>query len=195
MVILGLTGSICMGKSTAANMFKQLDIPVFDADEVVHNLLSMKKIIQIVGEAFPKSFIDGVIDRKILGKQVFDNKQALEKLENILHPIVFEEKNKFIKLHEKNKADIVVLDIPLLFETEWDKFCDFVIVVDAPDLVQKTRALSRSGMTAEKFEKIKKQQMPNDIKRSKADFVVSTDLKEHETLQQLVKIIKEIREK
>ncbi len=193
MVILGLTGSICMGKSTVANMFKQLDIPVFDADKVVHNLLSMKKIIQIVGEAFPELLINGFIDRKILGKQVFDDEQALKKLENILHPIVFEEKNKFIKLNEKNKETIVVLDIPLLFETGWNNFCDFVIVVDAPDSVQKTRALSRSGMTVQKFEKIKKQQMSNDIKRMKADFVVSTDLKEHETLQQLVKIIKEIR--
>jgi dephospho-CoA kinase len=176
MIIVGLTGSIGMGKSATADMFREFGVPVFDADAVVHDLQSKDgKAIPTIHEAFPGVVHNGVLDRALLGKEVFADKSALKKLEAIMHPMVQDERVKFFENAARESHTIVVLDIPLLFETGGDSACDKTIVVSAPYDIQKKRVLERSNMTLQKFEDILSKQTPDTTKREKADFIVETD--------------------
>jgi dephospho-CoA kinase len=186
MVILGLTGSIGMGKSTAAADFRRFRVAVHDADETVHALMAPG------GAAFDQicQFFPGVrtkigIDRKRLGDLVFADMAALKKLENILHPLIRKQKTEFLKRSSLRKQKLVVLDVPLLFETGGDAKCDAVVVVTAPAFVQRARVMARPGMTAEKFESILAKQVPDVTKRRFADFVVQTGLGRLESLRKI----------
>lgn len=176
MIIVGLTGSIGMGKSETARMFKERGIPVFDADAVVHTLQAKGgRAIPAIADAFSGVVNDGVLDRQKLGALVFADSTAKKKLEDIIHPMVAEERVRFFKRAEAEDAPFVVLDVPLLFETGGNKKCDKVVVVSAPADVQRTRVLARPGMTLEKFDHIIGQQTPDTEKRAAADYIIETD--------------------
>jgi len=175
--ILGLTGSIGMGKSTAAAMFRHDGIAVHDADAVVHDLLGRGgAAVPAVAQAFPEAVRDGAVDRKALGALVFGKPEALRRLEAILHPLVRRRMRRFLQQAGRRGDRLVVLDIPLLFETGGERFCDAVAVVSAPQLLQRQRVLARPGMTEKKFAAILAAQMPDREKRRRADQVVPTGL-------------------
>jgi dephospho-CoA kinase len=174
MKVLALTGSIGMGKSTTAQMFRDLAVPVHDADAAVHALYS-GRAAPLVEALFPGTTRDGVVDRALLSAQVIGNEAAMRKLEAVIHPMVREEEAQFLKASSANGAPFVILDIPLLFEKGGEKRVDGVIVVTASAEEQRRRVLSRPGMTVEKFEAILARQTPDAQKRAMADFIVSTD--------------------
>lgn len=177
MRILGLTGSIGMGKSTAAAMFRHDGIAVHDADAAVHDLLRRGgAAVPAVAQAFPEAVRDGAVDRKALGALVFGRPEALRRLEAILHPLVRRRMRRFLQQAGRRGDRLVVLDIPLLFETGGERFCDAVAVVSAPRLLQRQRVLARPGMTRETFAAILAAQMPDREKRRRADQVVPTGL-------------------
>jgi dephospho-CoA kinase len=177
MVILGLTGSIGMGKSTAAKMLRQMGVPVYDADAAVHRLQAPGGIaLPPIEAAFPGVVKAGVLDRQALGARVFGNREALRKLEAIVHPLVAREQRRFIRRAALRGAPLVVLDIPLLFEGLGERRVDGVLVVSAPAFLQRQRVMARPGMTAEKFAGILKQQVPDSRKRRKATIVIPTGL-------------------
>jgi dephospho-CoA kinase len=171
--ILGLTGSIGMGKSTTADIFRRLGHPVHDADAEVHALYS-GAAAPLIEEAFPETTKDGVVDRAALGKAVVGNAEAMARLEAIVHPLVRESRDAFIAKAEKERAPVAALDIPLLLETGGEAGCDAVLVVSAPAEVQRERVMARSGMTQERFEALRDRQMPDAEKRARAHFVVDT---------------------
>lgn len=173
MVILGLTGSVGMGKSATAKMFAEEGVPVHDADAVVHALYEGAAVAPIEA-AFPGTTRDGKVDREELGRRVLGDPEALRRLEAIVHPLVAEARERFLAEAERNGAAVVLLDIPLLYETGGDARCDAVVVVSAPPEVQRRRVLARPGMTEEKFQAILAKQMPDAEKRRRADFVVDT---------------------
>lgn len=176
MKIVGLTGSIGMGKSETARMFRECGVMVFDADAVVHGLQAKGgRAIPAIEEAFPGVIQLGVLDRQKLGAVVFSDPDAKKTLEAIMHPMVAEERIKFFAEAEEAGADFVVLDVPLLFETGGNAACDIVIVVSSPAAVQRERVLARPGMTKEKFEQILKKQTPDADKRAGADYIIETD--------------------
>lgn len=174
MIVLGLTGSIGMGKSTAAKMFAEAGVPVHDSDEAVHRLYA-GAAVPLVEAAFPGTVHDGAVDRALLGKRVFGDPAALKKLEEIVHPLVRADADAFVARHHAAGAPLVVLDVPLLFETGGRDRVDKVVVVSAPPEVQQSRVLSRPGMTQEKFEAILARQVPDAEKRRLADYVIGTD--------------------
>lgn len=173
MLVLGLTGSIGMGKTTAARFFADEGVPVLDADAVVHRLYDGEAVAAIE-KAFPGTSRDGRIDREELSRRVVGNPEALKQLEAIVHPLVRAAQARFLADAERSGAPVAVLDVPLLFETGGDRRVDAVVVVSAPADVQRARTLDRAGMTAEKFEALLQKQMPDDEKRRRADFVVDT---------------------
>lgn len=173
MIILGLTGSIGMGKSTTARMFAEAGIPVHDSDEAVHRLYS-GIAAPLVEAAFPGTVINGVVDRAELGRRVIGDREAIARLEKIIHPLVRADADEFLEHHRAAGAPIAVLDIPLLFETNGRGRVDKVVVVTAPADVQRERVLARPGMTVEKFEAILAKQVPDAEKRRQADFVIDT---------------------
>ncbi|PCI03159.1 MAG: dephospho-CoA kinase [Hyphomicrobiales bacterium] len=175
MIILGLTGSIGMGKSTTAEMFRQAGIKVYDADATVHTLYS-GAATRLVEAAFPGTSDGTMVDRKKLGDRVLGDKDALKRLEAIIHPLVHAEQQKFLDAARKAGAKLVVLDIPLLFEGGRENTVDAVIVVTASENTQRERVLARPGMTKERFESILEKQIPDAIKRQKADFLIDTDM-------------------
>lgn len=191
MVILGLTGSIGMGKSTVAGMLEALGVPVYDSDAAVHRLTGPGgRAVARVGAAFPGTVKDGAVDRAALGKQVFDNPEALTRLEAILHPMVAAERNGFLKICAARRLRMVALDVPLLFETGGDRRCDATIVVSAAGFVQAGRVLRRPGMTTERLADIRARQMPEAEKRQRADFVLSTGAGHRLTMQRVVGIVR-----
>jgi dephospho-CoA kinase len=171
--VLCLTGSLGMGKSTAAKFFAEAGVPVHDSDAVVHKLYEGEAIAAI-GQAFPGSIVAGKVDRAKLGAMVLDDDAALVRLEAIVHPLVAASTERFLAEAEASGAAIVVLDVPLLFETGMARRCDAVIVVSAPPEVQRRRAFERPGMTEDKFAALLAKQMPDAEKRRRADFVVDT---------------------
>jgi dephospho-CoA kinase len=173
MIVIGLTGSIGMGKSTTAKMFAEEGVPVHDSDEAVHRLYS-GAAVPLVEAAFPGVTVDGRIDRTLLGQRVIGNAEAIRKLEQIVHPLVRADADAFLARNRAAGAKLAVLDIPLLFETGGRDRVDKVVVVSAPAAVQRERVLARPGMTAEKFEAILARQVPDAEKRRLADFVVDT---------------------
>jgi len=173
MIVIGLTGSIGMGKSTVAAMFQRLGVPVFDADAAVRALqVPGGRALPAIETAFPGVTGPGGLDRVRLGAQVFGDKAALKRLEAILHPRVAEAQSAFLGRHRLKRA--VVLDVPLLFEKGGWRRCDVTVVVSAPLRVQRARVLSRRGMTREKFVAILKTQLPDAQKRDRADLVIET---------------------
>lgn len=195
MKILGLTGSIGMGKSTAARMLRRLGVPVHDADATVHALLAKGgRAVAAVEAAFPGVVRDGAVDRGELGRRVFGDAAALKRLETILHPLVRQAEKQFLARHRQRRTPLVVLDIPLLFETGGEKRCDKVAVVSAPALVQEQRVMKRPGMTRERLAAILKKQMPDVEKRRRADFVVPTGLGMLPALRRLAAIVTLMRD-
>jgi dephospho-CoA kinase len=178
MIKLGLTGSIGMGKSATAKMFAARGVPVYDADAAVHAAYAPGGEATAPLEwAFPGAMgADGGIDRAVLRERVLKNPEAMKKLESIIHPIVGAAQRAFLEKAEADGADIVVLDIPLLFETGGDKRVDVIAVVTAPAEVQHERVMARQGMTADEFEKILTRQTPDSVKRERADFIINTGL-------------------
>jgi dephospho-CoA kinase len=196
MMILGLTGSIGMGKSTAAKMLRQMGVPVYDADAAVHRLQAPGGIaLPPIEAAFPGVVKNGVLDRLALGARVFGNKEALRRLEAIVHPLVAREQRRFIRRAALKRAPLVVLDIPLLFEGLGERRVDGVLVVSAPALLQRQRVMARPGMTAEKFAGILKQQVPDSQKRRKATVVIPTGLGLAPTRAALTKAVRELTRK
>lgn len=177
MIILGLTGGIGMGKSTATTTFRRLGIRVFDADAAVHRLQGRGgRAVRPVGAAFPGSVADGRVDREALRKAVLGNPDAMKRLEAIMWPLVRSEERRFLARARRDRQRIVVLDIPLLFETGGQGRVNRVIVVSAPAAVQRLRVLRRRGMTEERFDAIRSRQMPDADKRRRADHVIHTGL-------------------
>ena len=173
MIVLGLTGSIGMGKSTTAKMFVEEGVPVHDSDDAVHRLYA-GEAAPLIEAAFPGTVRDGVVDREILGRHVIGNATAMKRLEEIIHPLVRADANAFLDRARESGLPVAVLDIPLLFETGGRGRVDKVVVVTAPADVQRARVLARPGMTVEKFEAILARQVPDAEKRRLADFVVDT---------------------
>lgn len=171
--LLGLTGSIGMGKSATATMFRDLGVPVHDADSAVHALYR-GRAAPLVEEAFPGTVVDGIVDRAKLSERVIGRPHALRRLEAIVHPLVREEELAFLQGAVRDRRPLVVLDVPLLLETGGDMRCDAVLVVTADPAVQEARVLARPGMTVEKFAAIRAKQMPDAEKRRRAHFTVDT---------------------
>lgn len=193
-MVLGLTGSIGMGKTTAAGMLRGMGLAVHDADYAVHRLLGPGgAAVPAIARLFPDVVVDGAVDRKKLGQRVFADPQALRRLEAILHPMVRSSARTFIRRRRYRGDRLVVLDIPLLFETGGGGLCDVVAVVSAPRFVQEQRVLSRSGMTRERLAQIRAQQLPDSEKRRRADFVVPTGQGRRRTLRELQRIVKILR--
>ena len=176
MILLGLTGSIGMGKSATAQLFAERGVPVYDADASVHEAYGRGgEAVAPLEWAFPGVVTkDGEVDRKALRKKVINDPAAMAKLEGIIHPIIAEVRNRFLERARADQADIVVLDIPLLFETGGDERVDAIAVVTAPEALQRARVLARAGMTEAEFEAILARQMPDSEKRHRADFTINT---------------------
>ena len=191
MIILGLTGSIGMGKSTTAEMFREAGIPVHDADAAVHELYS-GAAAPLIETAFPGTVINGVVDRRKLGEQVIGKPEEMKRLEAIVHPLVAEIRNRFLEQAAASGAKLAVLDIPLLYETGGEKLCDHVVVVTAPQEIQRVRVLARSEMTEEKFQAILAKQVPDAEKRKRADFIIDTSLGFEAARQQVEAIISKL---
>jgi dephospho-CoA kinase len=195
MIVLGLTGSVGMGKSTAAAMLRRLGVPVHDADATVHRLMAHGgAAVAAVAKAFPDMRRkDGGIDRVALGRRVFADAKALQRLERILHPLVRQSQQSFLAAARARREPLVVLDVPLLFESggkaRWDK----VLVVSAPAAVQRARVMARPGMTEARFRAILAKQMPDAEKRRRADYVVQSGLGRALTYRTLRRILRELR--
>jgi len=186
--IIGLTGSIGMGKSTVAAMFAEADVPVFDADAEVHRLQSEDQtLIAAVEAAFPGTTNDQRVDRVALSKQVLGNPDALRQLEAIIHPAVAWSRRAFLTDHQN--ADVILFDIPLLFEKGGAASVDSVVTVSAPADVQRQRVLARPGMTAEKFEHILSLQLPDAEKRARSDYIIDTNQPLEKTRHDVLSLI------
>ncbi len=173
MFILGLTGSIGMGKSTTAKMFADDGVPVYDADAAVHRLYE-GEATPVIEAAFPGTTAGGKVDRDKLAKAVLGDPAKIKKLEGIVHPLVHQARERFISAAEEAGAEVAVLDIPLLYETAGDQRCDAVVVVSAPIEMQRNRAFERPGMSDDKLAAILANQVPDADKRARADFIVDT---------------------
>jgi dephospho-CoA kinase len=173
MLILGLTGSIGMGKSTTAKLFAEAGVPVYDADAAVHKIYE-GEAAPAIEAAFPGSTVDGKVDRVRLSAQVLHNPVAIKQLEQIVHPMLGASRQKFLDDAERSGAPVAVVDVPLLFETGGEKRVDAVVVVTTTPEAQRERILARDNMTSEKLDAILARQLPDAEKRKRADFVVDT---------------------
>ncbi|MFY9696598.1 MAG: dephospho-CoA kinase [Xanthobacteraceae bacterium] len=189
--VLCLTGSLGMGKSTAAKFFAEAGVPVHDSDAVVHALYE-GDAVPLIEAAFPGSTNNGKVDRTRLAAIVLNNSTALARLEAIVHPLVFASREKFLAEARTRGIPVVVLDVPLLFETGADSRCDAVVVVSAPAEVQRRRAFERPGMTEDKFAAILRQQMPDAEKRRRADFILDSSQDFEHTRTQIADILRRV---
>jgi dephospho-CoA kinase len=194
MIVLGLTGSAAMGKSATAKMFADEGVPVFDADAAVHAIYQ-GGAVPLVEAAFPGVTRGGRIDREMLATKVLNDPAELRRLEALVHPLVRAEQDKFRARAKESGAPIVVLDIPLLLETGGDERVDAVVVVTAPEHVQRARLRDRPGMTAEKIAGILARQMPDSEKRKRADFIIDTSRGFEAARADVRKILQDIRER
>lgn len=195
MIIVGLTGSIGMGKSTVAKMFAEEGAPGFDSDAAVHALYAPGgAAVAPVEAAFPGVIKDGAIDREALSKRVVGNEAAIKQLEAIVHPLVRAAQMQFLQDNRDAGTEVVILDIPLLFEGNGAKFVNKTVVVSAPGEIQRARVLARPGMTPEKFEAILARQMPDAEKRARADFVIDTGADFEITRSQVRGVLDALRE-
>lgn len=189
---LGLTGSIGMGKSTTAKLFAKQGCAVWDADAAVHRLyVKGGTAVAPMQAAFPSAIVDGAVSRDVLKKLIGENSQVLKQIEQIVHPLLAKDRSDFV---DSVTSDILVFDIPLLFETGGNTRMDAVVCVSIPAEIQKIRVMERGTMTEAQFEHIRSKQMPNDQKCALSDFVVETDTVEHASLQ-VTAIISAIRER
>jgi dephospho-CoA kinase len=194
MRVIGLTGGIGMGKSTAAAAFRRAHIPVFDADLAVHRMQARGgRAVKLIEAAFPGATKDGAVDRNALRQAVFGNREALTRLEHILHPMVEADERGFVARARRAARRAVVLDIPLLFETKGDKRVDTVVVVSAPRAIQIHRVGLRRRMSKADIEAVIARQMPDREKRRRADLVVRTGLSRNHTLRILTRFIQTLR--
>lgn len=194
MIVVGLTGSIAAGKSTAAQIFSTCGIPVFDSDAEVHRLYSKGgEGVSAIADLFPEAVNGGAVDRNALSKIVLDNPEALNAIEAAIHPLVQRRQEEFLARCRKQNADIALLDIPLLFEAGYDRKVDRIIVVSAPAEILRRRALERPGMRPEKLEKILSRQMPDEEKRKRSHYIVDTSGALENTREQIEKIIAKLR--
>lgn len=193
--ILGLTGSIAMGKSTASRIFRSFGVPVFDADGAVHTLFAPGgAAVRPVLTAFPEcGEVASGIDRKILGQAVFDNPKALRSLEQIVHPLVRAAQRRFLVKQVAARHPLAVMDIPLLYETGGDKLMDAIAVVSAPAFLQAQRVLRRPSMSRRRLEAILARQLPDRLKRKRADFVIPTGLGRRPSIEAIAAIIDEVK--
>lgn len=192
MIIIGLTGSIGMGKSTTAGIFAEQGIPVNDADAVVHDLYRTDAV-EPIRQAFPGTIKDGHVDRAELSRQLANDPSGFKILEQIVHPLVREREQKFLERQGGNGADLVLLDIPLLFETKGDDRVDTVVVVTCDAKIQEQRVLSRPGMTPEKFNLILSRQVPDAEKRRRADFIIDTGHGIEQAKARVTDILRQLR--
>ena len=194
MKVIGLTGGIGMGKSTAARSFRRAGTRVFDADAAVHALQARGgRAVQPIAAAFPGTVRDGAVDREALRRAVLGNHEALRRLERIIHPLVRAMQRRFLARARRDRQRRVVLDIPLLFETRTGREFDLILVVSAPPAVQRRRVLARPGMTPERFAAILARQTPDAEKRRRADVVVRTGLSRHHADRAIRRVIREAR--
>jgi dephospho-CoA kinase len=193
-LLIGLTGSIGMGKTETAKMFQRLGVPVYDSDAAVHRLYEKGgAAVPEIAKAFPGSVVDGVVDRSKLTSIVTADKAAFKRLEEIVHPLVARGQMEFLQANAG--ADMAVLDIPLLFETGGHARMDAVVVVSAPAPVQRARVLERPGMTEEKLDSILSRQMPDEEKRAKAHFVIVTDQGFDHAFEQVKAVVAALKER
>ena len=191
--VIGLTGSIGMGKSETAKLFAAEGVPVHDADAAIARVYGKGgAAVELIAHAFPGAVKDGAVDRAVLSATVLNNRDALKKLEALVHPMVAAERDEFLN---RAGAPIVLLDIPLLFETGAHAEVDAIVVASAPEDVQRSRVLSRPGMTAEKFEALKARQLSDAKKRQQAHYVVITDKGLDHAREQVKMILADIRAK
>jgi len=189
MILIGLTGSIGMGKSTVGQMFVDLGAALWDADAAVHELYDVGGAgVGPIGKLFPSAIVDGAIDRACLSKLVLNDQAAMAALEAIIHPLVGDHRMAFIEVAAKQNIEIVILDIPLLLEGGSASFFHSVVVVSAPADMQRERVMARPGMSEAKFDAILSKQMPDSIKRTYADFIVNTGQSLAETKLEVVEI-------
>ena len=191
MFILGLTGSIGMGKSTTAQLFADEGVPVHDADAAVHRLYE-GEAVPLIEAAFPGTTENGKVDRQKLAKTVVGNPDALKRLEAIVHPLVAKARDHFLQAAKAAGSAVVVLDIPLLYETGGEALVDVVVVVSASAAIQRQRVLARPGMTIEKFETLLAKQMPDAEKRKRADFILDTGHGIESARDQVREILKQV---
>jgi dephospho-CoA kinase len=194
MKVIGLTGSIGMGKTTGAALFRRRGVPVYDADRAVHKLSEKGgRAVPAIARAFPGVVKEGAVDRKALGAQVFNDAKALKKLESILHPLVAEERTAFLRRHQARRTPVVVLDIPRLFETGGEALADHIVVVSAPAFLQTARVMKRPGITAEKLQGILSHQMPDYEKRRRADLIIPTGMGKRTALGMIDRLLADLR--
>jgi dephospho-CoA kinase len=196
MKVWGLTGGIGMGKSTAARAFRRLGVPVFDADAAVHRLQARGgRAVRPIAAAFPGAVKEGAVDREALRRAVLGDPAALARLEAIMHPLVRREQERFLARWRGRGARLVVLDIPLLFETRPDRRgLDAILVVSAPAPVQRARVLARPGMTPQRLAAILARQMPDAAKRRRADHVIRTGLSRHHAQAAVRRLVRSARD-
>lgn len=192
MIRIGLTGSIGMGKSTTAKLFAEQGVPVNDADQVVHELYAGSAVAAIEN-SFPGTAQNGVVNRTELSRQLALHPERFKELEAIIHPLVRERERAFLERQQSVGQDIVLLDIPLLFETGAEDRVDVIVVVSCDADLQRQRVLARPGMTAEKFDLILSRQMPDSEKRKRADFVIDTGQGIEEARRQVIQVLKSVR--
>lgn len=192
MLVVGLTGSIGMGKSTAAARFRHNGVPVFDADAAVHALYE-GRAVPLIEAAFPGTTGDDMVDRQKLSAALGDDRDKIRHLESIVHPLVREERERFLEENARAGTAMVVLEIPLLFETGSEDDCDVTVVVSAPADKQRERVLERANMTQEKLDALLANQMPDKEKRARADFVVDTGGSIAHSQAQIDKIIESLK--
>jgi dephospho-CoA kinase len=196
MIKLGLTGSIGMGKSTTALMFKELGYPVFDADAAVHDLYARGGLaVPLIRSVFPDAIKAGAVNRAVLGQHMRADPLNLQVLESFRNPMVAQRRADFIEKAKANRADIIIFDVPLLFETNGQERMDAVIVVTAPLDVQKQRVMARAGMSDDLFQKLLSRQIPDSEKRARADYLVFTDKGIDFARKQVEDILKSVKEK
>ena len=195
MIVVGLTGSIGMGKSTASAMFRRLGVPVYDADAEVHKAFSRGgAAVPAIGGAFPDAIVDGAVDRTVLSRLAVDDPTVFETLEAIVHPIVRRIQEHLIRVMALHRTSLLVLDIPLLFETAGERRCDLVLVVSAPGYLQAQRVLARGGMTEEKFHAILARQTPDAVKRRSGDVVIPSNRGMAAEYRQIAGLVRAIRQ-
>ena len=193
MIIVGLTGSLAMGKTETAKMFAALGVPVFDSDAEVHRLYAKDgEAVSLIEREFPTAVIGGTVDRATLSSIVTREPRALARLESLVHPLVEKARTRFMDESRRKKEKLIILDMPLLFETGLDRSVDRVIVVTAPAEVQRQRAMARKGMTVNKLETILARQLPDSEKRARADFVVDTSRGFAEAAAQVRRIVAQL---
>ncbi|MBX9777856.1 MAG: dephospho-CoA kinase [Xanthobacteraceae bacterium] len=191
MFVLGLTGSVAMGKSTTARFFAEEGVPVHDSDSVVHRLYE-NEAVPLIEAAFPGTTADGKVDRVKLGSRVMGDLAALRQLEAIVHPLVWDAERRFLEEAQAKGVPVVLLDIPLLFETGGDSRVDAVVVATAPAEVQRARVLERPGMTEQRLQAMLARQMPDSEKRLRADFIVDTSRGFEDARAQVQEILRKV---